>query len=522
MTLSLVPEPVRPLVRPPQGPWYDWFCDQVAPLRTPTLETSAAYRRQVTKASPLRFMLTYLDHHLVLQGSDPPTVTFNEMHLGLTRAAKRWMEPVRWREAWIGPRGVGKSTFCFLGLPLWALAHGHREYFMAFSHTAKMAERQLATLRMELETNELLRNDYPELAPRRIRGAANTNRTVVANGGTIAAAGLGENTLGSKSGAARPDLLVLDDIEPLEDVMSEDAKKKIITSITGAVIPMAAPHAAIGIFGTTTSYDSVVHRIAQHARGRMHVDWVADNSITARIFPGIMIDPDTGQERSLWPDRWPLTETHLGENVRRSVDGKTPRSFELNYLLDPSPYGEESGSLWREELFRRPSEHIFNSMIEHCLYVDTAPTAHRGSDRNALVIVGRDPARRWAVVEYAWAGRITAEQLRERIHRLAAQEPTLRMVFVEANQGSNLWRGMLDPPHDPLPRQLTLKLDHARGDKVDRAKAALQYYERGQVFHAREFIDLERELVLFPNPKINDDMVDALAGALRWAFDPKW
>jgi hypothetical protein len=509
----------RPVIKIPRRPWRDWFLHEVEPLSTGAIETSPHYRRTWTKESPLRFALVYFEHHLVLQGHSPSTVTFNEMHLSLTRAAKQWMRPQRWREAWVAPRGVAKSTWALLALPLWALAHGHREYFMAFSHTGKMAERQLATLRMELDTNELLRNDFPELAPRRVRGAANTNRTVVANGGTIAAAGVGENTLGSKSGASRPDLVAIDDVEQMDDAMSEREKSRIITAITGSIIPMAAPHAAIGLFGTTTSYGSVIHDVAEHARGRRHVDWVADNDITARVFPGVLTDPDTGAERSLWPERWPLTETHLGEALRRTPDGRVPRTFELNYLLDPSPYGDGVGALFRKELIRYKGSHEFGGVFEHCMYIDTAPTATRNSDQNAIVIVGRDPAHRRAVVEYAWAGRVPPEKLRRRIHSLVERNPTIRTLIVETIQGSDLWRQVLNPDHDPLPPGLRYVPESSvKGSKVDRVRAALVHYEAGQVFHAREFVELEREMMLFPNPKINDDLCDALCGALRWAF----
>lgn len=517
--LRVVPDPPRPVVRVPRGPWRAWFVNETDPLHTAAIEHSAAYRRTWTRESPLRFALVYLKHHLVLQGTDPPVATFNEMHLALCRAAKRWMRPQRWREAWVAPRGVGKSSWCFLILPLWALAHGHREYFLAFSYTSKMAEKQLSTLRRELATNKLLIQDYPELAPQKVRGAQNTSMTVVANGGTIAAAGLFENTLGSKSGAARPDLIICDDIQQLEPVITENERNRIITAITSSVIPMAAPHAAIGIFGTTTSYGSPIHEVALHARGRQDVGWVADNDITPRLFPGIITDPDTGLERSLWPERWPLTETHLGENLRRSIDGKTPRTFELNYLLDPSPYGEDGGQLFREELIVYKKASQLGSIFERAMYIDTAPTSTRHSDRNAIVIVARHPARTVAVVEYAWAGRISHKQLRDRIHRLCKRNPMLKTVIVETIQGRDLWRHALDPADDPLPPGVAfIDESSVKGSKVDRVKQALDWYEVGKVFHAKELTELEREMMLFPNPKINDDLVDAACGALRWAF----
>lgn len=411
------------------------------------------------------------------------------------------------------------SSWCYLILPLWALAHGHREYAMFFSYTSKMAERQLSTLRRELETNKLLREDYPELAPQKVRGAQNTSMTVVANGGTIAAAGLFENTLGAKSGAARPDLIICDDIQKLEPVITEDERNKIVTALTSSVFPMSAPHAAIGIFGTTTSYDSPIHEVALHARGRRQVDWVADNNITPRLFPGVILDPDTGVERSLWPERWPLSETHLGAELRRSVDGKVPRSFELNYLLDPSPYGEGGEGLFREELIRYKQAAQLGGIFEHAMYIDTAPTSKRGSDRNAIVIVGRHPSRRFAVIEFAWADRVGAKRLREIIHNLYRRNPTMKTVIVEVIQGHDLWQNMLNPADDPLPPGLSYRAEsYLKGDKVARVKQVLDHYETGKVFHAKKFTELEREMIMFPNPKINDDLVDALCGALRWAF----
>ncbi len=526
MTLALVHPPPRPKLRAPQGAWNEWFRKEIAPLRSPAVFTSPEYRRRVTRNSLLRFMLVYLASsppaaasHLMLQGSNPPLITFNPMQLAYCRAAKRWMQPVGWREAWIAPRGAGKSTYAFLGGPLWALAHGHRSYFMAFSHTSDMALDQLANLRAELTDNDLLLQDYPHLRPARRRGASDTRRLVVRGGATVAASGLGSNTLGKKSGADRPDMITLDDIEPLEVALPEKEKAKIETTINSAVIDMAADYAAIGLFGTTTGYDSVVHRIAEHGRGRKYVDWVSDSGFTVRLFPAVYIDPDTGEECSLWPERWPLTETHLGTRLRRNEKGETPRSFQLNYLLDPSPFGEDAGSFWTEDMFKRRTSASFGGVWEHCLFIDGAVTRKVTSDRTAMVIVGRDQARRHAVIEYAQAFRISAETLRQRIHRLKARKPTLRTVIVEVNNGGDLWEEMLTlEGREPLPRGLKLVTDWASVSKQARVEQALQWYETNRVFHAKEFVELEREMVMFPSPRITDDLVDAATGALRWAL----
>jgi len=518
VTLSLVPPPPCPDIRPPTGAWFPWFANETAPLAHSGMRTSSEFRRRWTKGSPLLFALVYFPHHLKLQGLNPPIVTFNQLHLGLCRASKRWVQPKRWREAWIAPRGIGKTSWAFLILPLWALAHGHRNYFMAFSDTTDMANNQLANLRMELDPNSgnaLLLQDYPSLRQRRVRGGSNTKSIVVANGGTIRANGLSENTLGAKSGADRPDLLVFDDIEPLESTMSDNERRKRIEAITTKALPMGADHAASIILGTTTSYDSVIDQIAQHARGRKHHAWVANSGITPRVFPAVQVDPLTGEERSIWPERWPLTETHLGQELRRTPEGDVPPEFEKNYLLDPSPYGTEAGSFWRPEMFKRRTSRSFGGVFEHAMYIDVATTSHAKSDRTAIVIVGRDPARRHAVVEYAQAYRIPAEELRQRIHQLCARQPTLRTVVVETNQGGDLWRQMLSP----LPAGVRLMTEHVSNSKQDRFEQALQWYMTGRVFHAIEHVELEREMVMFPSKAVNDDLPDAACGALRWAFD---
>lgn len=523
MTLSLVPPPLEPIVSPPADPWFDWFANETAPLAHSGFAHSAKHRRLWTRESPLRFALTYLaDPHLVLQGSKPPTVTFNEVHLGLSRAAKRWMAPVRWREIWVAPRGIGKTSWAFLVLPLWAIAHGHRNYFMAFSYDDKMAHDQLANLRLELAENEPLLRDFPELRAPKVRGGSNTGRMVVANGGTIAAMGMQGNMLGKKVRGSRPDLIVCDDIEKMHVTMSPDEKQRIVKALTSGVLQMGTDHTAVGVFGTPTSYGSVIDDAQRHARGRERVEWIANNGFTARVFPGVQVDPDTGEERSIWPERWPLTETHFGKELRLTEDGKIPREFEDNYLLDPSPFGTGAGSVWREEVFKYRTSRSFGGIWEHCMYIDPSMSDKPGADGLAVVIVGRDPAHRYAVIEYAQSfRRISVETLRQRIHGLLARKPTLRTIIVERNQGGERWREMLSPRHDPLPRGVKLMTDWSGNDKRDRCEQALQWYETHRVFHdpTLQGSEMEREMVMFPTPKVNDDLVDAATGALRWAFD---
>lgn len=482
----------------------------VAPLNTRLAETSADYRRQVTRFSPLLFALVYLPKFVTMQGQD--LIDFSECHIALCRAARRWRHWAPFRDIWIAPRGVGKTTYLFLILPLWALAHGHRRYFLAFAYTQGQAIGHLANLRAALDSNILLREDYPGLVPSRGRGSRNSAQAVTtASGAMIAAHGLMETVLGARSGADRPDLIVGDDMEPSEANYSPDAVEQLLTILLEGIVPMGTAETIIQMTGTVTMYRSLIHQAVLHARGDEVVPWVADAGFATHYFPGVMVDPETGLERSLWPHRWPLTATHLGEHKRGT------RGFALNYDLNPlASDTKRGGTFWREDSFVINAEF---EAVEHVMYADTAVTQTERSDMTAIVIIGVDRMRRKACVEYAWHGRITGEQLRRRAIAEAKRNPTLRTLLIESNQGGNLWREVMNPPgQPPLPAQLTLELETVHGSKRGRLEWALACYDRGDVFHRKHHPDLEDQAKMYPDPRQHDDLLDALAGALRRAF----
>src|SRR6185295_11735443 len=117
----------------------------------------------------------------------------------------------------------------------------HKKFVAAFAHSGPQAEQHLSTFRTELDTNELLRADWPDLCrPKmRQRGVAVADRdkqTTRANGFTFAARGIDEGVLGMKVESQRPDLLVLDDIEPDESTYSLYQVRKRLGTLLDAVL----------------------------------------------------------------------------------------------------------------------------------------------------------------------------------------------------------------------------------------------------------------------------------------------
>src|SRR5690606_29751157 len=64
------------------------------------------------------------------------------------------------RFAFAMPRGSGKSTL-IESASLWALLYSHRSFVVIIGATEVAAEEMLESIRIELETNELLLADFP-------------------------------------------------------------------------------------------------------------------------------------------------------------------------------------------------------------------------------------------------------------------------------------------------------------------------------------------------------------------------
>jgi hypothetical protein len=451
-----------------------------------------AYRRYITKPSPLLFAVTYFGH--LLRQSDSGVMSFSVMHLDMCRSAARWPDGGAQRDAWVGPREVGKSAWLFVILPTWALAHGHKGFFLAFSFTDPMAGGHLRNLLDELGENELLRHDFPELAPRR---GAKGGRTQLAGGASIGARGMGGTALGTRARERRPDLLVGDDLQPGEVDNSPDLVRKNESRLRRNILPMNT-RAVVQVTGTVTIRDDLIHPIVHAALGRPGSSWVDQERFTPHYYPALREDGS-----SLWSQRWSAAELV----AMREAD---PRGFALNYANDPTP--DDEATWWVPELFRYDERFPTTSRVIH---VDVATTRRSGSDFTVLAQVGRDAGGRRACVERVEWGKWDLAETRNRIHEFCRPLRRKPLVRIEGNQGGDTWLDSLAP----WPEGVKYEVVHARAPKRVRITKAHDHYMRRAVVHAWKVPELEAELCAWvPGSSRHDDVPDAVAGALGWAF----
>lgn len=468
---------------------------------------SRELRRELCRDDPLLFAWVYLRKHL----TDPNTgdISFAQPHLEWCELARGWMDGsdgiAEWRHAFIAPRETGKTTWWFLCIPMWALAYGHASFVAAFANQTGQAEQHLATFKRELDINPDLRADFLDLCTpaRRPSGTQVADRQGMLhcrNGAVFAAKGVDAASLGMKVEQRRPDVLIMDDLEPDEANYSQRLAEKRLSTVRDAILPLNI-RARVILVGTVTMPESITHQLVRTAQGlrEPELEWVyEDNIVCHHQLPLICLDD--GREVSAWPQKWP-TEWLL--------ERRHTREYAKNYANDPMA---RDGEYWTVDDFRyRDDVPLTHAMIS----IDPAVTDKNTSDYTAIAVIGYSAVEKVCVVRHAQAVKVQpGEPLRRIILRLCEQYPDVAGLVIESNQGGAMWRTVLH--HLPVP----MKLVHQKAPKEVRAADLLAAYQRGRVFHESRMPALEGQMVSFPKGA-NDDLVDAVGTGCAIFLKPR-
>lgn len=478
---------------------------------------SSAGRRLLTKYDPILFAIIYFGKHIRTDG----VVSFADPHFRWASAARRWVRKPGLKEdrhAYVAPRDTGKSTWWFLILPMWAAAHGHIRFAAAFAHSGTQSETHLHAFRSELAENGLLREDYANLCtparkPNGKTTADNIQMLRCKSGFAFAARGVDAANLGLKEKDTRPDLILLDDVEPDEASYSVYQMEKRRGTIIEAILPMNL-RAHVILVGTVTMPGSIVHQLVAKARGDEEVEkWIEEENFEPHHALPI-IQRDDGSERSIWPTKWPLSFL---------LKIKHTRSYLKNFANDPA--GTEGG-YWTIEDFKHEALEVVTRQF---LSIDPTITTKNTSDPAGLAVISfspgyvlpadRERGRLRPVkvlprcsVDYARAVRLVGSALRDQVLRVLNAFPNITLIVIEGNQGGENWRAIL---HDmPVP----IKIVYSTEKKEVRATNLLNMYQHGRVTHSRRLPACEAQMCSFPRGA--DDMVDAVGAVVLRVLGP--
>lgn len=338
------------------------------------------------------------------------------------------------------PRGSGKTTLAECAC-LWALVYGHRSFVVLVGSDLGAAERMLESLKVELETNELLGEDFPEICypiarleriANRCKGQTSrgeptyitwTADTLVlpslpgspAAGSVVKVAGLTGSIRGLKhkrptGQAARPDLVIVDDPQTDESARSASQVAYRERVLAGAVLGLAGPGKKIsGIMPCTViSPGDVADRILSP---QLHPEWNGERTKLLYSLPARL-------------DLWERYSEIRADSFRAGRGGADATEF---YRQHRAEMDAGATPAWRERY--RPDE---VSAIQHAMNLRIDDVASFQSEYQ------NDPLP----PDEEEAGELTADEIAGRVNRhkrgVAPAGSTRLTVGIDV-QGSLLW-----------------------------------------------------------------------------------
>lgn len=461
-------------------------------------------RVYMTRNDPMLFALVYCR---TLITDDSGHISFAELHLELCRYVQKWKDPIKAREsrtAFVAPREAGKSSWVFKILPLWASAHEHVKFIAAFSSSATQAQKHLSGFKRQVDTNQLIRNDFPKLCTPAKRpsggNVADTQEMYHSQSEfTFTAAGLDSEILGLVDPQnRRPDLIILDDIEPDESNYSQYQMKKRLTTIIDTVLAMNE-RAHVALIGTVTMPGSIVHQLVETVTTTKDIpQWITDEKFQVVYIEPILQNED-GTDRSIWPYKWPMEYL---------LEIKHTRSYKKNFLNQPV---RMDGDYWVEEDFVYGD---LDARTHTLLQIDPATTSKTSSDYYGVAVIAYDRATKKCTVLYCRQFKLAPKAMRSRALEICEAFPEIGRIRVEANQGGETWHSVF---HD-MPVKVIIHNEQI--PKKVRASHLLNHYQRYRVKHIRPMPELEAQMCAFPNV-LNDDMVDAVGAGVSFFLKPQ-
>lgn len=158
-------------------------------------------------------------------------------------------------------RGSGKSTVVSMAYPLWAMIGAmQKKYVVIVSQTQQQAQQHLRNLRMEIESNELFRNDFGNLEEETAEWGLPA-LSMPRLGAKIIAVSREQGVRGLRSGPHRPDLVISDDVEDTNSVRTREARNKTYDWFTSEILPIGSLRTKFVTIGNLLHEDSLLMRL---------------------------------------------------------------------------------------------------------------------------------------------------------------------------------------------------------------------------------------------------------------------
>lgn len=383
-------------------------------------------------------------------------------------------------------RGSGKSTRSEEAVALWACLGSFTNCLLIGSSETRAAER-IAAVSNELKTNDDLIHTFGDIV-----GEPWTQTLLVTkSGAAIRAMGRDQDIRGIKHLDHRPDVVLVDDFEDRDMVLTPEGRRKTLRWFLAELLPACDPHRKVRVLATPMDQESVPMLLIKQPRPA----W------PHRIFPIERIDPLFLDREATWPARYPLSWID-GEKSDYEALGQAD-VWAREYMCEAVA---EASRTFRPEMVKL--EPKIPSFEARYAMIDPARTVRRTSS-----------ATGWAV--WSWAGsRLTVwdagaklllpDEIIDLAFRLNREYGVVELGIEE--DGLNEWLAQPIRARMSVAGAIPYRGVRAPRGKLDFIRGLQPFFAAGEVVFAIELPELREQLLAFPTGRI--DAINALAYAL--------
>lgn len=451
-------------------------------------ETKEEQNERIAKArSDVAFFVEYYLTHYATS----PSAQF---HIRLAKRVKR--DPtakiiVRWG------RGLAKSVWCDVIIPLWLWINADINYMVIVGNNFDKAKILLSDLQAEFEVNPRLIHDF---GAQLMRGSWEDGYFRTKSGFIAKALGMGQSPRGLRLQAQRPDFIVCDDLEDKDIVRNPARQDQVVEWIEQDLLPT--------MDGQIRRYlhpnNNYAPRTIQEELRRRHPEWTLDQ-VNA-------YDPVTYQPA--WPEKY---------------DNKYYNSIEteigvLAALAEFNNQPHITGKIFTEDQIQwavPPNLNHFKIIVGHW---DVAYAGTASSDYNAVRIWGLKDNDFWYIDTF-----VRQAKMRAALEWMAGYQAQLpQSVTIHWRFESQFWNGEVERTIKDVETALNchlniVKVDVPKTKKYDRILTMQPYYQNRRIYynikkkaHTDTIIGLQQLYSIEPNYKTHDDAPDADQQAIEY------
>lgn len=393
------------------------------------------------------------------------------------------------------PRGHSKSTSFNLGYSLAAALIRSDPYQLKISRTRAIATEFLRSVKNELAENELLREDFGILPIKEWERDTEDDFIASTEDGyqfRMLALGAEQPMRGTSWNTRRPSLIICDDMEDDEQVLSGDRREKMRNWFMRTLLPIGTVDTKFRVVGTILHAESLLKGLLE-AEG-----W------TSKIYEAC--DADLSLPSILWPEQFPVKRL---QNIRQHyIEMGNLVGFNMEYrniAVDTT-----SGFFQLTDFIETETPDPYPRKTYY-VGVDYAISTADRRDYTVMVVGGIDEMGYLTIADVR-KGRWDGKQILDEMFSIQETfQPD--QWFVEAGSIQKALGAALEIEQRRRQVYLPLNLMVPLKDKMSRARSIqTRMRSHAVLFDKRSlwFPDLEQELLQFPRGR-HDDQVDAMA-----------